>query len=230
MTEETYYHDFKNDEFADKYIFNKKTSGYFIEIGACNGIDLSQCYFFEKFRNWDGIAVEPQKRFRNDVINNRKQPCFNCIGNEKKVVNFTESVNYGLSGVTHIQEAHENFENYKVEWRNEGYTQYSVNMITLLDLMEDYGCPEYIDYIGMDCEGSEYNIIDHYFKNNTKYKIKFMCIEVGRNDIVELLLQNNYIEINNPILPDWNCTKVVWERYFIHNSEIPTIDPNLVKT
>ena len=41
-----YKHDFKNDEFADKYIFKHKLNGYFVEIGACDGVNSSQCYFF----------------------------------------------------------------------------------------------------------------------------------------------------------------------------------------
>ena len=56
-----YKHDLKNDEFADKYIFKHKQNGYFVEIGACDGINISQCYFFENNLNWDGIAIEPQK-------------------------------------------------------------------------------------------------------------------------------------------------------------------------
>ena len=43
-----YKHDFKNDEFADKYIFKHKLNGYFVEIGACDGVNSSQCYFFWK--------------------------------------------------------------------------------------------------------------------------------------------------------------------------------------
>ena len=67
-----YYHDFKNDEFADTYIFKGKRNGYFVEVGACTGITYSQCYYFEKKLNWNGIAVEPQKRFYESLKKNRK--------------------------------------------------------------------------------------------------------------------------------------------------------------
>ena len=102
-------------------------------------------------------------------------------------------------------------------------------MTTLLDVLDEHNSPYIIDYIGMDCEGSEYNILEHYFKNNTKYLVKFMCIEVGREDIVEMVKNNNYIELINPLLPTYNNKTVTWEKYFIHKSEINNIDNTLIK-
>ena len=224
-----YKHDFKNDEFADKYIFKHKQNGYFIEIGACDGISSSQCYYFEKNLNWNGIAFEPQQRFKNQMLNNRKNPCFKCLGNKNEIVNFTESNNYGFSGVTDIQINHAKYEPHKSGWKDEGFKQYDVMMTTLLDALNEYNSPRIIDYMGMDCEGSEYNILEHYFNNNTKYLIKFMCIEVGRNDIVEMVKKNDYIELINPLLPKYNDQIVTWERYFIHKSEINNIDNKLIK-
>ncbi len=224
-----YYHDLKNDEFADKYVFKHKKNGYFVEIGACDGIICSQCYYFEKELDWNGIAVEPQKRFNDIITKNRKNVCLKCLGNEKKIVNFTEANSYGLSGITEIQKHHEeNYETFKTGWRDNGKKTYDVEMITLLDLLNEYSSPNEIDYLGMDCEGSEYNILDHYFKNNDKYLIKFICIEVGRIDIIQLIKENNYIELINPILPDYMGQKVTWEKYFIHKSQINNIDNNLI--
>ena len=225
-----YNHDFKNDEFADKYIFKHKRNGYFVEIGACDGISSSQCYFFEKNLDWDGIAIEPQKRFNNQMLKNRKKPFFKCLGNKNGIVNFTESTDYGLSGITEIQNNHEqNHESYKTEWRNPGFISYDVEMTTLLNVLDEYNSPHIIDYVGMDCEGSEYNILEHYFNNNTKYLVKFFCVEVGRLDIVELIKKNDYIEIINPLLPEYNGQTVTWERYFIHKSEINNIDNELIR-
>ena len=111
------------------------------------------------------------------------------------------------------------------------FTRYDVEMTTLLDVLDEYKSPNLIDYIGIDCEGSEYNILEQatYFNNNTKYLIKFMCIEVGRNDIIKLVKKNDYIELINPLLPLKNGKIVTWEKYFIHKSEINNIDNKLIK-
>lgn len=73
-------------------------------------------------------------------------------------------------------------------------------MTTLLDVLDEYNSPDLIDYIGMDCEGSEYNILEHYFNHNTKYLVKFMCIEVGRKDIVELVKKKWLYRTNKSII------------------------------
>ena len=54
----TYYHDLYNDKFFNEIIFKNKTNGYFVEIGAFDGLQGSNCYHFEKFMNWKGIAIE----------------------------------------------------------------------------------------------------------------------------------------------------------------------------
>ena len=39
--------------------YNYKKNGYFIEIGASDGIRLSNTYLLETKYNWKGICVEP---------------------------------------------------------------------------------------------------------------------------------------------------------------------------
>jgi FkbM family methyltransferase len=223
-----YYHDFKNDEFVDKYIFKGKKNGYFVEVGACSGIQYSQCYYFEKNLNWNGIAVEPQNYFQEEIKKNRKNVCNKCLSNKKDIVIFTESKTYpALSGIKDILINHEKIEPHKSMWRNNN-KEYFVESTTLLDMLEEYNSPTDIDYLGMDCEGCEYNILDHYFNNNNKYIIKFMALEVGRNDIMNLIKKNNYIELRNPILPLYNGNEITWEKYFIHKTEIDNIDNKLI--
>lgn len=227
----SYYHNFKNDEFADKNIFKKKENGYFVEVGAVDGITESQCYFFEKNRKWDGIAVEPNKDLNSILKKNRKNACIKCLGNKKGLVEFTQSNNKYLSAVTEVMEDYNlNHNNTKTDWKK-SKNIYHVEMITLLDLFEEYNSPLEIDFLGMDCEGSEYNILEHYFSNNKKYKIKFIALEICRKDLVDMVIKNNYIEVISPYLKNikYKGREITWERYFIHESEINNIDKNLIK-
>ena len=43
-------------EVVDK-ILSKKTSGFFIEAGACDGESISNSLFFEVRRKWSGLLV-----------------------------------------------------------------------------------------------------------------------------------------------------------------------------
>jgi FkbM family methyltransferase len=58
---QVYYSQYLQDIFVDIVFFNKKENGYFIDIGAYDGIKFSNTYYFEKKYQWQGIAVEPNK-------------------------------------------------------------------------------------------------------------------------------------------------------------------------
>ncbi len=40
-------------------------------MGATNRIDTSNTYLLEKKYNWDGIFIEPQDSYYNELIKNR---------------------------------------------------------------------------------------------------------------------------------------------------------------
>lgn len=55
-----------------KFYKNAKNK-YFVDIGASDGIELSNTYLLEKEYNWKGICVEPIPYRFNDLCNNRKK-------------------------------------------------------------------------------------------------------------------------------------------------------------
>ena len=52
-------------------LYNNKQNGYYIEIGASDGITLSNTYLLEKEYNWKGICIEPIPSECNKLIINR---------------------------------------------------------------------------------------------------------------------------------------------------------------
>ena len=52
------------------------------------------------------------------------------------------------------------------DWARISRSEYVVDTITLYDLCDQQNAPEYIDYCAMDCEGSEYDILETFFKEN----------------------------------------------------------------
>ena len=66
-----YYNKTQNDRWIVEHIFPGKQQGYFIEAGAANGIFGSCCYVLEKEFNWQGICVEPNDKFYQQLIKNR---------------------------------------------------------------------------------------------------------------------------------------------------------------
>jgi FkbM family methyltransferase len=165
-----YYHDVRIDQFVDKYITTGKSSGYFIEIGAGDGELNSACYFFERYRDWRGLAVEPAKIYETAIQSKRANPVITAISNVTSSITngsgrgaiFYESSNCELSGLKSGLETNKEGQ----AWTNTSFKSYRVDTTTLYDLCCLYSAPEYIDYCAMDCQGCEYDVLSTFFEEN----------------------------------------------------------------
>ena len=85
---------FYSDEGQDKWVLERldnKRNGYFVDIGAYDGINGSNTYAMECYFNWRGICVEPHKDAFLLLEKNRRCICENiCIFNINSVVDFVE--------------------------------------------------------------------------------------------------------------------------------------------
>ena len=167
-----------------------KRNGFFVEFGATNGIDLSNSYLLEKDYGWSGILAEPAKCWHADLQRNRN--CFielNCVwseSNSKLVFNEARSAELGT-----IHEFSSN--DFHSKARENGQL-YEVSTISLGDLLEKYGAPAEIDYLSIDTEGSEFEILrDFDFSRHTFHVItcehNFTPV---REKIYDLLVSNGY--------------------------------------
>jgi len=55
-----YYAQWGQDQFVDQIVFREQRGGTFVDIGANDGVALSNTYFLETVRGWTGLCVEPQ--------------------------------------------------------------------------------------------------------------------------------------------------------------------------
>ena len=86
---------------------------------------------------------------------------------------------------------------------------------TLSKVLDDETFPSEIDFLSLDTEGSEFEILKSF--NFNDYKVKVICVEhnvnKNRSLIQELLEKNNYKRIIFPIIEI--------DDFYIHNSFIP---------
>jgi FkbM family methyltransferase len=189
-----YQSDILIDKFINEIIFKNKENGFFVEIGALDGIIFSNSYIFEKYLNWSGICVEPDLRWKDSIIQNRKcNISFNVISDTSNLdVDFCTHKNGGESFV-------------KTEKRSWIYDNdiidiYKVKTLTLTDLLDLNNSPKLIDWISVDTEGSEIKIISK-FLSDSKYNVNFINIEHTSNDDIDKLFEeSNFIRINSPFL------------------------------
>jgi len=161
------------DKIIKKNFFDGKKNGFFVEIGAYDGITGSNCYHFERFLDWDGIAIEPSNIQFEKLKKNRKCKVLNnAISDEVKEVEFIE-VTEGLTQMSGINDS--SFErNFKIISNNQASKTDSIKLKTIT-FDEIVPKNKDIDYLSIDIEGGEMNLLKSInFKNNN---IKVISVE-----------------------------------------------------
>lgn len=184
---------------------NFKKRGFFIEFGAANGVSNSNTFLLEKKFNWKGILVEPAKKFYKEL--KKKRNCY--IENKivykdsKSKLMFYETYNPELSSINLNNKYNRDFVQSK----------YELETISLNDLLKKYNMPKIIDYLSIDTEGSEYDILSNF--NFEEFKFKIITCEhnfgPNRKKIFNLLLKNNYTRKFSEIsqFDDWYINKSI---------------------
>jgi FkbM family methyltransferase len=174
---------------------------FFVEFGATNDITLSNTWLLEKKLGWQGILVEPAKVWHHDLRHNR-----NCIIDSRcltaasgGVASFSEVNGGGLtaeySTLTALANGPKETKAYQL---NGNFINYDVDCITLTDLLDSHSAPREIDYMSVDTEGSEFEILNAF--DFQRYKVKLLTIEHNylsekRLAINHLMSRNGYHQI-----------------------------------
>jgi FkbM family methyltransferase len=192
------------------YYSNFKRDGYFVEIGLGDGKSSSNTYLLEKEYNWRGIVVEPNKSQHEKITYNRssnfcKKLVYSHSGlklqfNETKLALLSTIDSFSQSDGHAINRIHEN-----------SIRKYSIETISLSDLLALYKSPKHIDYLSLDTEGSELKILSTFDFN--LYKIRVISVEHNftgnRSRIFELLSSNGYVRVNDDVsnVDDWYISR-----------------------
>jgi len=161
------------DKFINNSYFRSMKNGFFVEIGAYNGIDGSNCYFFEKFLNWSGIAIEPSPSQFLLLQKNRKCKCINkAVAKKNEKIEFIDVIE-GYTQMSGINNSsyQKTLEIIKKDLRTV-LDKKIIEAATFSDIVEyNY----LIDYLSIDVEGGEMDILESIDFN--LYKIKVLSIE-----------------------------------------------------
>ena len=171
---EKYFSQAGQDKFVYDNFFREKKNGYFLEIGAFDGIQGSNCLFFEKFKNWNGLAMEPSPTQFKKLRNNRKCKLINKAASAiSEKMTFIEidssSSDSQLSGL----EKYYPDKSQSVLKKN-NLKKYMVEALTFDEILKNVD-KEVIDYCSIDIEGAETALIENF--NFSNYKIKVLSIE-----------------------------------------------------
>jgi FkbM family methyltransferase len=150
--------------------FKNLKDGYFVEIGASNGITFSNTLLLEKNYNWKGICIEAGENEFVDLQKNRTSHCVNKAVYSKSglKLDFVKKANGLLSGL----KEHYDFETWKDAPTEKICT---VETETLTDILDRHGAPKYIHYMSIDVEGAEVEVLKGI--DFSKYTFGIMNVE-----------------------------------------------------
>ena len=166
-----------------------QTTPYFVEIGANDGKYLSNTFTLENTFGWNGLLSEVNSSLTHTLFLNRPKSKIDVravdeISGIEKAFNQSKNSEYSaLEGVSlHTDQFIDSISEV-------------VETVNLTDLLEEFKSPKCIDFLSIDTEGNEFDILKGL--NFNLFKFNYIAVEVSRNqeEITEILGSNGYVRI-----------------------------------
>ena len=172
------------------------TGGFFVEIGAGHHRRLSNTALLEQRFGWDGILVEPASVWHDGLRRHRRARLdTRCVWSRSgETLVFRQTPTAELSTVAGLADR-----DFHAEQRRDGL-EYEVTSVTLDDLLDEHGAPERIDYLSIDTEGAEHEILAAHDFGRRRFSV-LTCEHnqaPWRSDVRALLEGHGYVRV----LPD----------------------------
>lgn len=172
------------------YLLGEKRNGVFVEFGACDGERHSNSHLLETEFKWTGLLAEPARVWHASLLNNRDcKVDLRCVWKESgEKIEFLETLSPELSTVKSRSASDRHIRS------EESSTRYEVDTITLNDLLNEHDIQPGFDYLSIDTEGSEIDVLCAF--DIKRYRPSVLTIEhnhrASERVIERLLTQHGY--------------------------------------
>ena len=158
-------------------------NGFFIEVGANNGINQSNTFYLEKKRNWTGVLIEPAPNnyllCRQNRSNRNHFFCNACVSFSykgkyvKMAYSNLVSTSFNLDSdiLNPLLQAQKGMPSYK---ENE-IPLFGAIARTMNDILIASSAPQNIDFLSLDVEGAELEVLKGIDFN--EYHFKYILVE-----------------------------------------------------
>lgn len=178
--------------------FNEMRNGFFLDVGAHDGLSISNTVILERRFGWKGICIEANPETYAALVKNRKCRCVNvCLDAVEGEVDF--ELNDVFGGIVRHQK--------NEQGENLGKSSIArLSTRPLTAVLEECGAPREIDYLSIDVEGAEERVFSGL--DLEKYRFKVITIERPTEATQNLLISAGY-----------ECVKMLpgLDFYYIHN-------------
>jgi len=156
-------------------------NGFFIEVGANDGVIQSNTYVLEKDYNWNGILIEPSlTSFYNCKKLRTNSKCYNCalVSEDYKEEYIRGDFNGHLMSSVDGNRLHSD-------------VRIKVKARTLTSILDENDVTK-IDFFSLDVEGYELEVLKGL--DFSKYQPVYILVEIYEKDKVEIM---EYLSVNN---------------------------------
>ncbi|ARF08686.1 FkbM methyltransferase [Catovirus CTV1] len=196
-----FYSQDNQDKFLEENIFKGYKNGFFMDIGAHNGVAINNTLYFEKNHNWKGINVEPIKKVYDELVVNRPNSInINCaVHSYDGIAEFIYNIGYSemISGLKSCYDPRHR-QRLETEIAKNGSKSEIISVTTkrIETICDEYNVKN-INYLSIDVEGAEFDVIKSI--NFDKVFIDVIGFENNYNDtsipIIKYLESKNYVAI-----------------------------------
>lgn len=183
---------------------NPNQGGFFVELGANDGISQSNTYKLQYSYGWTGILIEPNpSKCLLSVMNRRfgsKPPvvaCAACVPFDyaERYVELIEadlmSIAIGLDIAPNAAASHAK-EGLQLRKEKTAEFRYASPARTLTSILNEHNAPRSFDFLSLDVEGNEASVLSGL--DFGIYRPQWILVEIRDEDYCtrKILLQNSY--------------------------------------
>jgi len=172
-------------------------NGYFVDVGFADGIILSNTYLLE-LNEWSGLGIDPLAKN------------YECRPNTKiyKTALFSKPIQleYLIADQQSLSGIKQNINHHKKVLADKNSKVIQLKCSTLQDVLQLSQSPEFIHYLSLDTEGSEYEILKTFpFEKYTFgcITIEHNYVEPQRSMIQRFLKSKKYVLYKSVKWDDW---------------------------
>lgn len=210
---------------------NFKKNGYFLDLGALDGRTHSNSLMLERKYGWNGICIEANPDVFPMLSSNRNCMCVNSL-----LDNINDAVKefHCADELSYVENENRNMTleelKFLLKQNNMPYKSVMMKTRTISKILDIYNAPYVIDYMSIDIEGKELDILktfpfDDYHVNTITVEHNAPHIgEKYRLAIRKVLEDNDFIFVKgNDDIHNWGHDSI---EDFYKNKSILVTDPD----
>lgn len=203
-----YMSDRGQDRWVIEEVFAGKRGGFFVELGAADGLFDSNTFVLEKRYGWRGLLIEPNPLNYRKIggIHRRTATAVplavDPAGGTLEFVLDGQGSSLLVDGALNTAERRHS----RLERLRQSGNVISVECLPLEEVFDRYEAPPAIDYFSLDVEGSETRILRDFPFD--RYRFLAMTIERPTPELNRILFANGYHFVRNSL----------YDTFYVHES------------